>query len=115
MPLTPHEQLADTLRCKPVKREFNSPAVMTCRCGRDILHVPDHLRDCAHWVCWVCAGREPDIPLIYGPKCIEPGCLERDPEKFRKHETGGYHRRCQFHEGIWNDYQRKRHKRGENS
>ncbi|MCC6485256.1 MAG: hypothetical protein IT209_10460 [Armatimonadetes bacterium] len=29
---------------------------MTCKCGREITNVPDHLKDLAEWVCRECSN-----------------------------------------------------------
>ncbi|MHB9036022.1 MAG: hypothetical protein ACYC64_05100 [Armatimonadota bacterium] len=32
---------------------------MRCRCGNEITHVPEHLRDLASWVCKQCTNVAP--------------------------------------------------------
>ena len=32
---------------------------MRCRCGNEIVHVPEHLRDLASWVCQKCTNTAP--------------------------------------------------------
>lgn len=32
---------------------------MRCRCGNEITHVPEHLRDLADWVCQECINAAP--------------------------------------------------------
>ncbi len=32
---------------------------MRCRCGNEIKHVPEHLRDLADWVCQQCTNTAP--------------------------------------------------------
>jgi len=43
---------------------------MRCRCGNEILHVPEHLRDLASWVCQKCTNTAPRGALGVGQEPI---------------------------------------------
>lgn len=36
---------------------------MTCKCGREIVNVPEHLKDLASWVCKECSNAPPPNAL----------------------------------------------------
>ncbi|MEN6356431.1 MAG: hypothetical protein ABFD83_05025 [Armatimonadota bacterium] len=37
---------------------------MRCRCGNEITHVPEHLRDLANWVCQQCTNVAPKATAV---------------------------------------------------
>ncbi len=37
---------------------------MTCKCGREIANVPDHLKGLAQWVCRECSNAPPTNGLV---------------------------------------------------
>lgn len=37
---------------------------MTCKCGKEISNVPEHLRDLVDWVCHECSNTPPASSLV---------------------------------------------------
>lgn len=60
---------------------------MTCKCGKEISNVPEHLKDIASWVCRECSNTPPAGSLV---GLSASGSLEMNMEIDTKKLTAGH-------------------------
>lgn len=56
---------------------------MRCRCGNEINHVPEHLRDLANWVCQQCTNTAPRTNTVSVMTSEEP-IYKQVPQRQKK-------------------------------